>query len=181
MTDDAKIERLAQAARAIGRSESVRAQWSGISGLADAIFGYSLLTGLVFLKEQRVMRRIFSSDESISPPGGFKATGKGPWSVQVLDEGRAYIGSDEADIRKVFSEAELLIGRGLHSVLNLPVWGAGAVVGSLNLLSRRHAYDQADGRMIELVAGICAPVFMLARDAERGAATGIDVSGLDSV
>ncbi|SCK27598.1 GAF domain-containing protein [Variovorax sp. HW608] len=157
MKDEPKLKCLAQAAQALGRAQSSEAQWSEISRLVDSIFGYSLLTGLAFLKEQRLMRRIFSSDETPNPSGGFKATGKGPWSVQVLDRGRPYIGSDEADIRAVFSEAELLIERGLHSVLNLPIWGAGCVIGSLNLLSHRHAYDQADGQLIDLVSGICAP------------------------
>ncbi|SEB03573.1 GAF domain-containing protein [Variovorax sp. YR216] len=181
MTHEQKLKRLAQAAHALGRAESAEAQWSEISRLAESVFGYRLLTGLVFLKEQRLMRRIFSSDETISPLGGFKATGKGPWSARVLEQGLPYIGSNEEDIRTVFSEAELLIERDLHSVLNLPIWSAGGVVGALNLLSHRHAYDQIDEQLIELVSGICVPVFLSAREAEQGAAASLDISKLDSV
>ncbi|MEJ8813109.1 GAF domain-containing protein [Variovorax ureilyticus] len=181
MTHEQKLKCLAQAAHALGRAEGAEAQWSEISRLAESAFGYSLLTGLVYLKERRLMRRIFSSDESISPLGGFKATGKGPWSAHVLEQGLPYIGSNEQDIRTVFSEADLLIERGLHSVLNLPIWFEGGVIGALNLLSHRHAYDQVDGRMIELVSAICAPVFLSAKEAEQGAAASLDISSLDSV
>lgn len=181
MSEVQNLERLAEAAHALGRAESTQAQWHAIAQLAQAVFGYSLLTSLVYLKEQRLMRRIVSSNEAISPPGGFKATGKGPWSAQVLDQGMPYIGSHEADIRRVFSEAELLIEHGLHSVLNLPIWSEGQVIGSLNLLHHRHAYDAVDPRLISLVCGLCTPVFMRAKVAEQDSAAGIDPAQLDSV
>jgi hypothetical protein len=181
MTHEQTLAHLAQAAHALGLAEGAEAQWSVISRLAESAFSFSLLTGLVYLKEQRLMRRIFSTDEALSPLGGFKATGKGPWSAHVLDQGLPYIGSNEADIRSVFSEAELLIERGLHSVLNLPIWCAGSVIGSLNLLHHRHAYDHVDERVIRLVSGICAPVFLLAKQEEQEAAASVDISRLESV
>ncbi|RQZ41127.1 GAF domain-containing protein [Burkholderia sp. Bp9099] len=181
MTLEQTLEGLAQAACGLGQAEGAEAQWSVISRLAESVFGYSLLTGLVYLKDQRLMRRIFSTDETVSPPGGFKATGKGPWSARVLDQGRHYIGNNEADIRSVFSEAELLIERGLHSVLNLPIWGAGSVIGSLNLLHHRHAYEHTDERVMHLVSGICAPVFLLAKEVEQEAVASVDFSRLESV
>ncbi|AQH04287.1 hypothetical protein A9R05_35755 (plasmid) [Burkholderia sp. KK1] len=181
MTLEQTLERLAQAAHALGRATDAEARWSEISRVAESVLGYSLLTGLVYWKEQRLMRRIFSSDETVSPLGGFKATGKGPWSIRVLEQGLPYVGSDEADIRSVFSESEMLIDRGLHSVLNLPICCAGSVIGSLNLLDRRHAYDHLDERVMKLFAGICVPTFMLAHEAERGEAAELDASKLDSV
>lgn len=181
MSDEQHLQRLAQASCALGRAESAQAQWQAITQLAESVFGYSLLTGLVYLKEQRLMRRIVSTNHAISPPGGFKATGKGPWSARVLDQGMPYIGSNEADLSSVFSEAELLIEHGLHAVLNLPIWSEGRVIGSLNLLHHRHAYDAVDPRLISLVSGLCTPVFLLAKAAEQDAATGIDPAQLDSV
>ncbi len=180
MTDAQTLKRLAQATQAVGRADTAEARWSAITELAGSVFGYGLLTGLVYFEEQRLMRRIFSTDETVSPPGGFKATGKGHWSARVLDEGLPYVGSDEADLRSVFSEAQRLIERGLHSVLNIPVWCAGSVIGSLNLLHYRHAYDHVDEHLIHLVAGICAPVFLLVSDLEH-AGDLPDASSLESV
>lgn len=181
MSNEQNLGHLAQASHALGRAESAQAQWLAIGQLAESVFGYSLLTGLVYLKEQRLMRRIVSTNDAISPPGGFKATGKGPWSARVLDQGLPYVGSNEADIRSVFSEAELLIEHGLHAVLNLPIWSSGQVIGSLNLLHHRHAYDGVDQGLISLVSGLCTPVFLLAKAAEQDAAAGIDPAQLDSV
>lgn len=181
MTHEQTLERLAQAAHALGLAEGAEAQWSVISRLTESVFGYSLLTGLAYLKEQRLMRRIFSTDEAVSPLGGFKTTGKGPWSARVLDQGLPYIGSNETDIRSVFSEAELLIERGLHSVLNLPIWCAGSVIGSLNLLHHRHAYDDVDARVMHLVSSICTSAFLLAKEAGQGAAASVDIARLESV
>ena len=181
MMDDQTLQHLARASHALGRACGAEAQWAEISRLAGAVFGYSLLTGLVYLEEQRLMRRIFSSDESVSPLGGFKATGKGPWSERVLDLGLPYVGSHEADIRTVFSEADALIERGLHSVLNIPIWCDGSVLGSLNLLHRRQAYDHVDEPLIHLVSGICTPVFLLARESAQEAMASLDISKLESV
>ncbi|SEE69687.1 GAF domain-containing protein [Burkholderia sp. WP9] len=181
MTREQTLTHLSQAAHALGRAKDAATQWSGISHLARSVYGYGLLTGLVYLKEQRLMRRIFSTDDTISAPGGYKTTGKGPWSARVLDQGLPYIGSDEADIRCVFSEAELLIERGLHSVLNVPIWCAGNVIGSLNLLHHRHAYDHVDEQLIHLVSGICAPLFLLEKTREQDTAASVDPSGLESV
>lgn len=175
------LDRLGRAAHAVGLAEDVEAQWTVISRLAESVFGYSLLTGLVYFPEQRLMRRIFSTDETVSPLGGFKATGKGPWSARVLDQGLPYVGNNEADIRSVFSEAELLIKRGLHSVLNLPIFATGRVIGSLNFLHHRDAYAHVDERVMHLVSGICVPTFLLARDGQQEAAASVDSSKLDSV
>lgn len=181
MSTPLTLERLAQTAHALGRADSPGAQWSCISQMAESVLGYRLLTALVYLKEQRLMRRIFTSDESLSPLGGFKATGKGPWSAHVLDQGLRYVGSTEADLRTVFSEAELLIGRGLGAVLNIPIWCEGQVIGSINLLDREHAYDRVDDAVVNLVAGICAPAFLLARASAAQDVASLDLSTLESV
>lgn len=181
MSADALLDPLVKAAHELGRAGSSDAQWAAIAQAAQAMFGYRLLTGLVYLHDQRLMRRIHTSDEAISPLGGFKATGQGPWSKRVLNQGMPHIGSNAADIRSVFSEADLLIAQGLHAVLNLPIWCQGRVIGSLNLLGGAQAYDGADARAIGLLAGVCAPVFLQAHaDAGRAAAT-LDRSTLDSV
>lgn len=181
MSASIPVVRLAAAAHALGHAADKQQQWAVISELLQELFGHQLFTALVYLKEQGLMGRIYTSDESISPLGGFKATGKGPWSTRVLDQGMRYIGSNADDIRSVFSEADALIARGLHSVLNIPVWSAGAVVGSLNLLSHQAAYDAVSQPVIELIAAICAPIFLAEKEAAVRAVAGLDTSTLDSV
>jgi hypothetical protein len=173
--------RMAKAAYELGHAADKARQWAVISELLQDLFGHQLFTALVYLKAQRLMARIYTSDETISPLGGFKTTGKGPWSTRVLDEGLTYIGSDEADIKSVFSEADALIARGLHSVLNIPVWSGGEVVGSLNLLSHKAAYDHMTQPLLELIAAICVPIFLTEKDAALLSVATLDTGRLDSV
>lgn len=175
------LARLAKAASELGQAANKDRQWAVISELLQDLFGHQLFTALVYLKAQRVMARIYTSDETISPLGGFKTTGKGPWSTRVLDHGLTYIGSDETDIRSVFSEADALIARGLYSVLNIPVWFGGEVVGSLNLLSHKAAYGHVTQPVPELIAAMCAPIFLAEKEAALSAVATLDTSALDGV
>ena len=168
-------------ARALGLASGREAQWDVVSGFLEAAFGHRLFTALLYLEEHRLMKRLYTSDESISPLGGFKATGNGPWSRHVLEQGRLYVASNEDDVRSVFSEAPMLIGRGLQSALNIPVRHEGRVIGSLNLLAGRHAYDAADQDLAAVIAGLCAPVFLEEMRAAQSAAAQVDRSQLDSV
>lgn len=181
MTMASALRPWAEHARALGLASSRKAQWSEISVMLEQAFGHQLFTALLYLEENRLMKRLYTSDESISPLGGFKTTGNGPWSRHVLEEGRLYVASDEDDVRSVFSEAPMLIERGLQSAFNIPVRHEGRVIGSLNMLARRHAYDQADHDLAALIAGLCAPVFIEERWAAQSAVDGLDRSALDSV
>lgn len=172
---------LAAHARKLGLAADRQAQWSAISALLEAAFGHKLFTALVHLEAHRLMKRLHTSDESISPLGGFKATGNGPWSRLVLQEGQIYVASNEDDVRTVFSEAPMLIERGLHSAFNIPVRHEGRVIGSLNMLDARHAYDNADHDLAAVIGGLCAPVFIEAMRAAQAAAASVDRSALDSV
>jgi hypothetical protein len=181
MTSASAFEPWARHARALGLASSREAQWSVISGLLEEAFGHKLFTALLYLESHQLMKRLYTSDESISPLGGFKATGSGPWSRHVLEQGRLYVASNEDDVRTVFSEAPMLIDRGLQSAFNIPVRHEGRVIGSLNMLSGRHAYDKADHDLAALIAGVCAPVFIEEMRAAQSAAAEVDRSSLDSV
>ncbi|MDQ8030548.1 GAF domain-containing protein [Bordetella genomosp. 1] len=175
------LRHLADHARVLSLAGDRQSQWDTISALLEEAFGHRLFTSLVYLEDLRLMRRLYTTDETISPLGGFKATGNGPWSRHVLDEGKLYVAHDEQDVRTVFSEADMLIERGLQSALNIPVRHQGRVIGSLNLLAGRHAYDDADLDMALVIAGVCAPVFLQERDAALAEAAKVDRAGLDSV
>ncbi|EHK63387.1 GAF domain-containing protein [Achromobacter arsenitoxydans] len=181
MTTTLAIGPLAMHARALGMARDSQAQWGAISALLEETFGHKLFTALLYLEEHRLMKRLHTSDESISPLGGFKATGNGPWSRLVLEEGQFYVASNEDDVRTVFSEAPMLIDRGLQSAFNIPVRHQGRVIGSLNMLAARHAYDDADQALASVVAGLCAPVFIEAMKDAQSAVAGVDRSALDSV
>lgn len=181
MTKGSTLRPWAGHARALALAGDRQAQWGVISALLEEAFGHKLFTALLYLEEHRLMKRLYTSDESISPLGGFKATGNGPWSRLVLEEEQMYVASNEDDVRTVFSEAPMLIERGLQSAFNIPVRHQGRVIGSLNMLATRHAYDDVDQDLAAVVAGLCAPVFIEEIKDAQSAAAGVDRSALDSV
>lgn len=181
MNDCISWRPLADHARALALAASPSAQWQAVSAMLADAFGHRLFTALLYLERHGLMKRIHTSNERISPQGGFKATGQGPWSQHVLQQGRIYVARDEYDVRTVFSEAPALIAQGLVSSLNIPVRHAGQVVGSLNLLAGRHAYDEADHDLAALIAGLCAPVFLQEVAAAEASGDAVDRTSLDSV
>ena len=180
MTKASAFNALAGHARDLALAGDRQAQWDVISNLLQDCFGHKLFTALLYLQDHKLMKRLHTSDDTISPLGGFKATGNGPWSRLVLEEGRLYVASND-DVRTVFSEAPMLIERGLQSAFNIPVRHAGRVIGSLNMLAARHAYDDIDPDLAAVVAGLCAPVFIEAMQDAASAAASVDRSALDSV
>ncbi|CAB3855266.1 hypothetical protein LMG26689_02198 [Achromobacter animicus] len=181
MTKASAFHALAGHARDLALAGDRQAQWGVISNLLQDCFRHKLFTVLLYLQDHKLMKRLHTSDGTISPLGGFKATGNGPWSRLVLEEGRLYVASNEDDVRTVFSEAPMLIERGLQSAFNIPVRHAGRVIGSLNMLAARHAYDDIDPDLAAVVAGLCAPVFIEELKDAASAAAGVDRSSLDCV
>ena len=170
---------LARGAATLSTRTDAAGQWAAIDEMLGQLYTHRLFTALLHLPEHGLMKRLYTSDENVSPLGGFKATGSGPWSSHVLGRGEIYVGSNATDIRTVFSEGDMLAARGLEAVLNIPVWHAGRVIGSLNLLNGEGAYDTASHDVAQVVAAMCVPCFIAA--AEAVDVTGIDKAGLDKV
>ena len=175
------LSALAVHARRLALAADRPAQWAAISALLEQAFGHRLFTALSYLHERQIMRRLYTSDGAISPLGGYKSTGNGPWSRHVLEQGRIYVAHDAGDVRTVFSEAQMLIDRGLCSAFNLPVRYEGRVVGSLNLLSHAQAYRHADHALGEIIAGLCAPIFVEELRITQREAAAIPRADLDQV
>ncbi len=173
------LPRLAAGAVALADCTGPADHWAQIDALLADLFGHRLFTVLLHLPEHGLMRRIHTNDESTSALGGFKRTGSGPWSDQVLGRGEFYVGRNADDIRTVFSEAPALIAKGLESVFNIPVRHQGEVIGSLNLLAGEGAYDAADRDVAEVVAAMCVPYLL--KEAEGVDVGSIDKDGLESV
>ncbi len=77
---------LAGHARRLALAADRSAQWAAISALLCEAFGHRLFTALSYLQERQIMRRLYTSDGAISPLGGYKSTGNGPWSRHVLEQ-----------------------------------------------------------------------------------------------
>jgi len=132
-----------------------------IAQQAKALIGHRLFTVMAFDSESRQVRRIFSSQPAAYPPGGIKSKGESPWANQVLDQGRPFIGTNSDDIRRHFTDYELIEELGLASVLNMPVRVAGRTLGTMNLLHEAGFYQSAHLELGRVLAGLlCAPLML---------------------
>ena len=94
--------------------------------------------------------------------GGRKPIEPTPWTRQLLEERRPYIGDTAEDIRAVFFDHELIARLGCASVLNVPVAWAGRTLGTINLLHEARWYDEGDVALAQAFAALATPAFLMA-------------------
>lgn len=105
------------------------------------VIGHKLFTLMVIDRDANEAARVYSSD-----PDAYAVKGRKPlgdlteWGAQVIDRGEPYIGYDAADIRSVFFDHETIAALGCASVLNMPVFADGRVIGTMNLLHEARWY-----------------------------------------
>lgn len=102
--------------------------------------GHRLFTIMRHDRAAGTNTRLHTSDALRYPAGGTKRVVPCAWTRQLLEEGCPFIGRDAGDIRAHFADHALILSLGCESVLNIPVLWEGAVIGTINLLDRAHAY-----------------------------------------
>ncbi len=74
------------------------------------------------------------------PASGTKPTHRNEWFDIVHGERRAFVANTIEDIAKVFPDHELIKSLGCESVINLPVYIGGEMLGTVNCLDVAHHY-----------------------------------------
>ncbi|PAY10703.1 GAF domain-containing protein [Bradyrhizobium sp. UFLA03-84] len=112
------------------------------SALSDLV-SFKLLT--ILRVDGTLVRRMHSSDPAGYSVGGTKDVAADAWLRAMLDAGRPVVSGTPELVRERFPDHDAIFSLGCGAVLNVPVVGAGATLGSLNLLheaghfSREHA------------------------------------------
>jgi hypothetical protein len=146
---------LCAVAAAQGRVDQPDALFAALDEAMKAAIGHKLFTILTYDGDSGEAARVYSNLPGPYPAGGRKRLAPGPWTEAVLDRGEAYIGRTRDDLRKVFSDHELIASLGCESVLNMPVRWRGRTFGSLNLLHEAGWYGEDD-------IAVCLPFAQLA-------------------
>ena len=126
----------------------------------DAVFGHRLFTALLYHGPEGGTERYYSSNPDAYPVGGRKPPNPSPWSRQLFDEAKPYIGYDADDIREVFFDHELIVSLGCESIINIPVAHKGRVLGTLNVLNEAGWFGEADIPAAQVFAGLAVPAFL---------------------
>jgi len=132
-----------------------------VASASDAFIGHRLFTVMAFDAPSMQVRRLYSSNPDVYPPGGSKHKRDTQWGRQVLEEGRPFVGRNAGDIRANFGDHEIILRLGLESVLNVPVRVHGRTIGTMNLLHRADYYDSADVQCAALLASQLAGSILL--------------------
>lgn len=147
----AQLARIEAAAREAAPLALLRA----VDAVAREATAHGLLTAMRFDAAAMTVQRIWSSAPEAYPVGGAKPKRDTAWGRQVLQEQRVFVGEGAAAIRAHFTDHAVILGLGLRSIVNVPVVGRGACLGTLNLLwaAERVTPEQAAlARLLGLVA-----------------------------
>jgi GAF domain-containing protein len=126
---------------------------AGIAEEARARLGAGLVTAMRFDAASMTVRRVFSSNEAAYPVGGSKPKRNTAWGRHVLEDKRVFVGEGEAAIRAMFDDADLILGLGLRSIVNVPLLRDGACIGTLNVLVPRPRWQPGEVEIVKRLAG----------------------------
>jgi len=155
----ALLQAVAHLASLLQNNEPAEVFWSSFSDALNTVFTHTSCTILSYDPSTRILTRIFSSRPDVHEIGGRKRVTDSFWTRTVLDNGQMLIGSDRADLKKLFSEYEALWAHGWESVLNIPVRANNGIVGSINLHNGAGAYDNVDPAFAAIFAQLAvAPI-----------------------
>jgi GAF domain-containing protein len=140
-----------------------QAAYAAIDALAGHLFGHNLFTVTRSILETQEVERAYTSNPAAYPIGGRKQKRDTPWGEQVLDRGEILICHDPADIRRVFSDHELILSLGITAMINVPVLFAGRSVATMNMSHARDRFSPADDPAMNILAGLLLPLVLSVR------------------
>ena len=112
-----------------------------------AEMGVKLFTILAFTDGGQTLHRIYSSHPQQYPVGGRKdvvTDVAADWVTRCRDEQAPYFGATREDVRRIFTDSELIERLGCGSIINVPIVRHGVSIGALNILDAEGTYNGAD-------------------------------------
>jgi hypothetical protein len=92
--------------------------------------------------------------------GGRKQKQGTPWGDQVLNRGQVLICHGADDIRRVFSDHEVILGLGITGMVNVPVLLAGRSMATMNMGHADDRFSPDDGPAMAMLAGLALPLVL---------------------
>jgi GAF domain-containing protein len=166
MTHDQINAALAAFDDSIANDTGPDAPWIALQTLARAIVGAKLFTTMTVDMQYELARRAYTSDAENYPASGTKPVQYNSWFEIVHKQRKSFVANTIADISKVFPDHALIWSLGCGSVINIPVFVAGKLLGTVNCLDVEHHYTPERVEASNILA-IPAKVAFLAAHAKR--------------
>lgn len=103
------------------------------------------------------LRRIWSSEPGAYPVGGGKTKTRTPWSRQLFEQARVFVGEGDAALAAVFDDHARIASLELHAVVNVPITHDGRCFATFNVLGRMPCWQAHEVAAIRMLALLAAP------------------------
>lgn len=103
------------------------------------------------------LQRIWSSEPAAYPVGGGKTKTRTPWTRQLLEQGKVFVGEGDQALAQVFDDHARIASLNLHAVVNVPITRGGRCVATFNVLGRQSSWQAREIAAIRLLALLAAP------------------------
>ncbi|KAB0678789.1 GAF domain-containing protein [Aureimonas leprariae] len=140
MTEHEIIEALAAFDRRIAEDVAPDALWTALQDLARQLVGAKLFTVTRVHMAEGLVRREYTSDPEAYPVSGTKPIHRDRYFEVVHEQHRPFVANTIAEIATVFPDHETIASLGCGSVLNLPAFLGGEIIGTVNCLDVEHHY-----------------------------------------
>jgi hypothetical protein len=112
----------------------------GLAALYRARVGWDMLTLLVFNRERRVGRRVYTTDAAHYPVGAEKPMAESDWSERVLGRHEIFVANRHEEFKAHFVDWEQLRAMGMEAAVNYPIIVDGVALGTVNLTAGARYY-----------------------------------------
>jgi hypothetical protein len=154
--------------RALAERDQPAATFRALDRLLANVVGHKLLAALLYHPKAGMAERLCGSPPDIYPASGTKVLEQAPAMQRVLTSGTPHLGQDADDIECDFPDHDRIFALGCGSVLNMPVRRKGEVLGQINLLREARHFGKAHLPMVEAMAQIVVPAFLIAAEHAPG-------------
>ena len=140
MTTEAIDAALGEFHRAIANETAGDAPWIALQRLAQTVVGAKLFTVTTIDLDANLARRLYTNMPEAYPVSGTKPVEVDPWFELVVLGRNLFVANTLAEISRHFADHEQIGSLGCGSCINMPVFVAGKVLGTVNMLHDEHFY-----------------------------------------
>ncbi|AZS81455.1 GAF domain-containing protein [Achromobacter spanius] len=133
---------------------------AALDGIAQRAVGHRLFTALRYDLTAGTAHRLYSSAPDRYPASGTKLISAAPAMQNMLATGKPLLTPDANAVRINFPDADAIFALNCQSVLNIPVYGRGRLLGQINLLHAANHYTPAHTDFCAGLAVIAATAFL---------------------
>lgn len=137
------LEALAAALSSTAVPEAPHPMLHSLDVITQRAVGHRLFTALRYDLEAGLAYRLYSSAPSLYPATGTKEIATAPALRNMVQNGRPLLTPDANAVRQNFPDADAIFSLGCASILNIPVYGQGRLLGQINLLHGENHFQAA--------------------------------------